>query len=159
MMQKTLLYITILVLVSCKTKTNPNFLKHHAVVQDYAHLFSYAEKDSLSNTIIDYEITSTNEVCIYTIDSLPKNVSVHDYATTLANRLGVGKKEKDNGLLILISKYNRDIAITTGYNTEKHLTDYDCKIIIDSTIVPKFKKGEFYNGINNALNRIIYKWK
>lgn len=154
--------ITYLILVfalsSCKTNTNNNSTLNLAVVQDYALLFSNSEKDSLTQKIINYEAYSTNEICVYTIDSLPKNTKAIYHATTIANKLGVGKKEKNNGLLILISKDDNQIAIATGKATEEILTDYMCKIIIDSTIVPKFKKGDYFYGINNALDSIIKKW-
>lgn len=150
--------IFVFILSSCKTNTNDSPTLSQAVVQDYALLFSNSEKDSLTQKIINYEAHSTNEVCIYTIDSLPKNTKAIDHATTIANTLGVGKKEKNNGLLILISKNDRQVAIATGKSTEEILTDYMCKIIIDSTIVPKFKKGEYFYGINNALDSIIKKW-
>lgn len=159
-MKNNLFIITLLtVLVSCKTKTNSTTLKNQAVVQDYANFFSKEQKGSLTSKIINYEASSSNEICVYTLDSIPNTSSAHLYATLLANRLGVGKKEKNNGVLVLISKYDREIAIATGLETEKFLTDYKCKIIIDSTIVPKFKKNEFYKGMNNAIDSIITMWK
>ncbi len=150
----------VLVFISCKTKTNDAVKTHNqSVVQDLASMFSPNEKDSLTSKIIDYEASSSNEICVYTLDSLPQNTTAIYYATQIANTLGVGKKDKNNGLLILISKYDRELAISTGYATEKVLTDYKCKVIIDSIIVPKFKNDEFYNGINNALDEIILQWQ
>jgi len=159
-MKKIFLFLLfgLIVFSSCKTNTNTLSEISESVVQDNAMFFSNAEKDALTQKIIDYETTSTNEICIYTIDSLPKNTSAVLYATKIGENLGVGKKEKDNGLILLISKYDRQIAIATGTGTEKNITDYTCKIIIDSTIVPKFKKGEYFNGVNNALDSIIQKW-
>ena len=148
--------LAIFVFSSCKTKHNSEL--NQEVVQDYALMFSQTEKEALTTKIINYELASTNEICIYTIDSLPKNTKAIYYATNIANNLGVGKKEKDNGLLILISKYDRQLAIATGKSTEKIITDYMCKIIIDSTIVTEFKKGKYFNGINNALDSIIDKY-
>ncbi|MFS4483855.1 TPM domain-containing protein [Hyunsoonleella sp. 2307UL5-6] len=154
-----LIIISILVLLSCKTRTNTPVVKYQPVVLDYAGLFSKSQKDSLSQKIITYETISTNEICVYTIDSLPKNTAVHSHATTLANTLGVGKKEKDNGLLILISKYDRDIAIATGYGTEQLISDYDCKNVIDNTMVPHFKKGDFFQGTIEAIDALIILWQ
>lgn len=148
-----------LITFSCKNNTDVPLKTNQAVVQDYTSLFSNTEKSALAQKIIDYESSSTNEICIYTIDSLPKNTKSLYYATEIANKLGVGKKEKDNGLLILISKYDRQINMATGYSTEKIITDRICKSIIDSTIVPKFKDKEYYHGVNNALDSIIKFWK
>lgn len=156
---KSILFLIIFfVLCACKTNTNNTTTFNQAVVQDYALLFSDSEKNSLTQKIINYEAYSTNEICIYTIDSLPKNTKTIYHATTVANNLGVGKNEKDNGLLILISKYDKQLAIATGKGTEKIITDYMCKVIIDSTIVPEFKKEDYFSGINNAIDSIIKKW-
>ncbi|MFG6687780.1 TPM domain-containing protein [Mariniflexile sp. HNIBRBA6329] len=160
-MKKIIIYILFVatVFVSCKTKTEEFSGISQSVVQDYAQIFSKTETDSLSKKIIDFEQFSTNEICVYTIDSIPNDETALYYATKIANNLGVGKKEKDNGLLILISKYDRQIGIATGYSTEKIFTDYMCKTIIESTIVPQFKNGNYYEGINNALDSIMTKWK
>ncbi|MBP0903213.1 TPM domain-containing protein [Mariniflexile gromovii] len=160
-MKKTILYILIvsLVIISCKTKTEEFSETNQSVVQDYAQIFSKTETDSLSKKIIDFEQFSTNEICVYTIDSIPNDETALYHATKIAEDLSVGKKEKDNGLLILISKYDRQIAIATGYSTEKIITDYMCKTIIENTIVPQFKNGNYYEGINNALDSIMTKWK
>lgn len=80
------------------------------------------------------------------------------YATKLGEQLGVGKKEKDNGLLIFLAKTNRKVAIATGIATEKILTDYDCRVIIDSTMIPNFKTGNYYRGLDLALDTIMKKW-
>ncbi|MEN3324996.1 TPM domain-containing protein [Mariniflexile soesokkakense] len=159
-MKKNIIHILLVsfVIVSCKTKNKEVIHINQSVVQDYASIFSEFERDSLSKKIIDFENYSTNEICIYTIDSIPNNETALYYATKMANQLGVGKKEKDNGLLILISKYDRQIEIATGYSTEKILTDNMCKTIIDSTIVPQFKNRYYYEGINNALDSIIKRW-
>jgi uncharacterized protein len=148
----------IIIFASCKTNTNNSSTFNEAVVQDYAQIFSDSEKEALTQKIINYELVSTNEICIYTIDSLPKNTKALYHAIKIGEELGVGKKEKDNGLLILISKYDRQIAIATGNGTEKIITDYVNKIIIDSTIVPEFKKGQYFYGIDKALDSIIRKW-
>ena len=63
----------VFVLSSCKTNTNNNSRFNQAVVQDHALLFSNSEKDSLSQKNINYEASSTNEIYVYTIGSLPKN--------------------------------------------------------------------------------------
>jgi uncharacterized protein len=150
--------IILFVLSACKKHINKSSTYNQIFVQDYALLFSNSEKDSLTQKIINYEAYSSNEICVYTIDSLPKNTKVIYHATTIASKLSVGKKEKDNGLLILISQNDKQIAIATGIGTEKILTDNMCKIIIDGTIIPEFKKGKYFEGIDKAIDSIIKKW-
>jgi len=147
--------------VSCKKhQSNLHLPKNEKqlIVLDSSHLFSFDEKNNLAIKIINYEKKSTNQIAILTIDSLPKGISLLKYASDVANFWGVGQKDKDNGLLIAISKFDRDIAISTGYGTERIITDSMCQRIIDYTIIPQFKTKNYYKGINNALDSIIYKW-
>ena len=65
----------------------------------------------------------------------------------MARKLGVGKKEKDNGVLIVFSNQMRQTRIATGYGTEKVLTDEVAKAIIDSVMIPNFKKGKPFDGL------------
>lgn len=147
----------ILLLISCK-QNNPKTIVAIDVVQDYSQLFSAEEKQTLSEKIINYEKKTTNQICVYTIDSLPQNTNSLYYATNLAMELGVGTKDKNNGLLLLISKYDRKIAIATGTETEKTITDLIANEIITTTIVPKFKENLYFKGVSNSLDSIIKKW-
>jgi uncharacterized protein len=70
-------------------------------------------------------------------------------------KLGNGQKNKNNGILILLSKSDRKVDIEIGYGLESFITDYDSKRIIDEIIVPAFQNGNYYNGLDNATNRIL----
>ena len=81
------------------------------------------------------------------------------YAVDFGEKHGVGKKEKDNGLVIAFSKNLRQTFLATGYGTEKILKDDICKKIIDSTMVPRFKNQDYYGGLKAGLEECIRKWK
>ncbi|WP_290697506.1 YgcG family protein [Lacinutrix sp.] len=149
--------ICLLLFISCKKEVSETLI-YNKVVQDYSNIFSENEEIKLSEKIINYEKLTTNQICIYTIDAIPNNETILDYATNLSNNLGVGTKEKDNGLLILISKFDREMAISTGIGTEKTITDSIAKAIIKETIVPKFKDSFYFKGINIGLDSIFLKW-
>ncbi len=68
--------------------------------------------------------------------------------------MGQWRQRKNNGVLILVSRNPRSVRITTGIGVENILTDYDCGRIIDETIVPAFKEGNFYAGIRGGVNDI-----
>ncbi|WP_299251024.1 YgcG family protein [uncultured Lacinutrix sp.] len=157
-MKKLCITTCLLLVVSCNNDTSKTSISD-AVVQDYNDLFTATEEQKLSEKIINYEKLTTNQICIYTIDSIPNNEKILYHATNLAQRLGVGIKEKDNGLLILISYYDRDMAIATGYGVEKVITDSIAKTIIKQTIVPRFKDSLYFEGVTIGLDSIISKWK
>ncbi|WP_052158361.1 TPM domain-containing protein [Lacinutrix jangbogonensis] len=156
-MKDLILIFSVLVLISCKKETSSTLI-YNKVVQDYSDLFSEAEEQKLSEKIINYEKRSTNQICVYTIDSIPNNEAIQNHAKNLANNLGVGTKEKNNGLLILISRLDRKIAIATGTGTQRIITDSFAKTIIENTILPQFKNSHYFEGISIGLDSIIVKW-
>jgi hypothetical protein len=87
------------------------------------------------------------------INSLNEQV-IEDYAQNTFQRLGIGKKKYDNGLLFLIVVSDRIMRIQTGYGVEEYLTDYQCKNILDYDVKPDFKNSKYYNGILNGVNSI-----
>ncbi|MDG4714563.1 TPM domain-containing protein [Winogradskyella marincola] len=128
------------------------------IVYDTAELFSKTERDSLAYKIIQFEQQTTNQTAILTVDSIPKHMDIMAFGKEVANSWGIGNKEKDNGLLITISRYDRKIAINTGLGTEKTISDYECKIIIDSVMIPQFRKKQYYKGVKKALDALFALW-
>lgn len=128
------------------------------VVYDTAELFSKIQQDSLANKIVLFEQETTNQTAILTVDSIPKDMDIMEFGKEVANSWGIGTMEKDNGLLITISKYDRKIAINTGLGTEKTISDYECKVIIDSIMIPKFKENKYYDGVNRAIDSLFMLW-
>ena len=135
------------------------FPKQIGYVNDFENVFTKEQISKLENLIRDYENKTTNEISIVTINSIEPYKDISLYTTELANHWGIGKTEKNNGLIILFSNTIRSIRISTGYGTEKILTDEICKRIIDKTIIPEFKKGNHYNGIENGIKELIAKWE
>lgn len=127
-------------------------------VLDLAYLFSSTERDALIDKIHQYEEKTTNQIAILSIDSLPKSITIQRYGTEVANSWGIGTKEKNNGLLITISKFDRKVAISTGIGTEQTISDYDCKVVIDSVMIPEFKNTSYYTGVNESLDDLILLW-
>lgn len=164
--QYILFLLIIITLLSCKTDKNThpkvNTLlpenPHQAVVLDISNLFIPSEKEDLTIKIIDFEKRSENQIAILTIDSIKPYNDIKQYGNDVCNYWGVGKKDKDNGLVIVVCKPCRKVALSTGYSTEQILTDSICKSIIENTIIPHFKEDAFYKGIDKALDSIIKKW-
>ncbi|MEP5339638.1 MAG: TPM domain-containing protein [Algibacter sp.] len=128
-------------------------------VSDYENIFTENQTKSLTDKILEYEQKTTREIAIVSIKSIEPYDNISKYATDLSNEWGIGKTKKDNGLLILFSKSLRKIRISTGHGTEKILTDEICKKVIDQTIIPELKNGNYYSGIEKGLAELIVKWK
>ena len=174
---KFIIGILILSLISCKSngqsheainnpilKKNPTefenmkFPKPLGFVSDYSNILTKNQIAELETILTEYEKKTTNEIVIVTIDSIKPYTNIRLFSNDLANNWAIGKKDKHNGLIIVVCTHLRDLSISTGYGTEKILTDEICKKVIDFTMIPEFKSGNYYSGIEKGLNELIMQW-
>jgi uncharacterized protein len=136
------------------------FNQPNTYVNDYEHVFTPIEKHKLDSLVRAIEKGSTIEIAIVTLDSTFTDKVDFDNTTLLiANKWGVGKKNKDNGILIGISKSLRMMRINNGYGIEKRISDVETKAIIDNIILPQFRKGHYYEGIKQGILALYAKVK
>lgn len=124
------------------------------LVNDFANALSGAEKASLESKLVSYSDTTSTEITVVIV----KTIGDEDpnlYASELGEEWGVGRKGKDNGLVLLVAIDDRKMAIQNGYGLEGKLTDYETKLIIENYIIPEFKGGNYYAGINSGTDQII----
>lgn len=125
---------------------------------DYEHIFTEDQIFELDSIIGNFEKETTIEIAIVTIDSSWTTKENFDSLTlTICRNWGVGKKNKNNGILIAISTGLRKIRIQNGYGIEKILSDAETKKIIDDIIVPEFKNGNYFEGTKNGLLALMQK--
>jgi uncharacterized protein len=123
-------------------------------VTDKADLFRESETLKLREKLKAYETEKTHQIVVLTINSLGDN-TVENYANDVFNKNEIGQKEADNGILIVIAKNERRFRIEVGYGLEPIITDAFASRIIRNTMTPKFKKGDFYGGVDDATSEII----
>ena len=127
-------------------------------INDFEKLFSKKQEKTLDSIIADYENKKAIEICIITIDTtLTTKKNFDDFVLFTHNMWEVGKKVKENGIVIGISTTYRQIRISNGYGIENILTDSETKQIIDNDFIPLFKQGEYYGGTLNGLLALIRK--
>lgn len=97
---------------------------------------------------------TTAEVVVVAVDDIDADSDIDDFATALFRQWGIGKKDNDNGLLMLIVKDRREVVIRTGYGLEGILPDGVCGSIIRSEITPRFRQGDFDGGVTGAVDAI-----
>lgn len=123
-------------------------------VNDFVSILTQEQKQTIETKLADFQKQTTNEVSIVTIKTLGED-NLEQYANTLFREWGIGGKEHNNGVLILIVAQDRKIRIETGYGLEGALPDIVTKQIQEESIVPEFKKGDYYTGITNGVDSII----
>jgi uncharacterized protein len=124
-------------------------------VYDYANVLSATEKSQLEEKLIQYSDSTTTQIVVITIESL-KGEDVSQLATKWGQTWGIGGSEKnDNGVIILLSKAERKIWISAGYGLEDRLTAGIGGEITRNIIIPEFKAGSYYNGLDKGADAIF----
>ena len=115
-------------------------------VSDWAGVFTAEQKADLENRIGAVKQTNGAELAVVTVPSL-QGGEIDDFAAKLFAQWGIGQKGKDNGVLLLAAMEDRKMRIEVGYGLEGVLTDAKTGRIQDEYIVPRFKEGNYAQGL------------
>jgi len=123
-------------------------------VNDFANVLSSKSK----NYIIKMGNQTNNEnglqVVVTTVESL-EGRDIDSYAIEMAREWGIGSKEKNNGILILLSLNDREIKVEVGYGLEGDLNDAKVGRLLDNYAIPYFKNGDFDTGLLTLYKAIL----
>ncbi|MFH0887271.1 MAG: TPM domain-containing protein [bacterium] len=149
MRRAVLLFVAVLFFASAAHAADIKFPAYSGYVNDYANVLDSAIKAKLEAACTELEKKSTAEMAIAIVQTaeplIPK-----EYATELFKKWGVGKKGKDNGVLVLLAMQERRVEIEVGYGLEGILTDGVCGRVLDEYVIPYFKQGKFGEGLYNG---------
>lgn len=134
----------------------PDVPKEQTSVYDDAsvNLLSTEQEKALEQKLIRYSDSTSTQIVIAIISST-KGEDINFIGAQWGQKWGIGQAKKDNGILVLLAKDDRKIAISTGYGVEGSLTDFMSKRIIENVILPQFKQGDFYGGLNKGSDAIF----
>lgn len=127
--------------------------KPNSYVLDTANLLDAGSKASLEQNLNQFEKEEGNEIVVVTIPSLEGD-TIENVAQEIFTAWGIGKKEQNNGALLLVSRDDHKMRIHVGYGLEPTLTDITAYHIEQEQIVPAFKDGNYALGIINGVNAI-----
>ena len=132
-------------LVNNLSKEHPNFIGEDKVTE-------------LENKLERFSRETSNQICIVIIDSL-YGYSDADFGERILTEWGVGKKDKNNGIVIVVKpsggKGERRVFIATGYGLEGAIPDLTCKKIVDNELVPNFKNDDNYEALDKATTVLM----
>jgi uncharacterized protein len=124
-------------------------------VYDYANVLSATEKAQLEEKLIKYSDSTTTQMVIVTIETL-KGEDIGILTPKWGQTWGIGGTAKeDNGVLILLAKAERKIWISPGYGLEDRLTAGIGGEITRNIIIPEFKAGSYYKGLDKGTDALI----
>jgi uncharacterized protein len=123
-------------------------------VYDYAQLLNENEKSDLEAKLIRYSDSTSTQIVVVTVENL-KGEDIGILTPKWAQTWGIGDKGKDNGVLILLAKEEKKIWISPGYGLEDRLTAGINGEIVRNIIIPEFKKGSYYNGLDKGSDALF----
>ncbi|MCG0275596.1 MAG: TPM domain-containing protein [Thermosediminibacteraceae bacterium] len=125
-------------------------------IYDYAGLVDEADEEKIREVAAAIDEKTGAQIVVVTVNDLAGR-TIEDYALTLFRSWGIGDKEKNNGILILVNKENLllgksgRIRIEVGYGLEGAITDGRAGWILDNFALPAFEEGEFSRGITDTF--------
>lgn len=127
------------------------------LVNDFADILSNKEEYALETKLVNYNDSTSTQICVVTVTNLDGTTS-DDFAQKLGEKWGVGTKD-NNGVVILVKPKTADelgdVSIQVGYGMEPYITDAVNYVIRTKEMIPAFKEGDYYTGIDNAVDAII----
>ncbi len=123
-------------------------------VTDLTNTLTSSQIHFLESTLRGYEDTTTNQIAVLLVGSVPAG-SIEEFAVRVFDKNRLGQRGKDNGVLMVIAKDDRVIRIEVGYGLEGVLTDAVTSHIIQRQVIPRFRKEDYYEGIQAGVDAII----
>jgi uncharacterized protein len=123
-------------------------------VVDAAEVLSPAARERLGAALKAHEDRTTNQVVVLTVPELAGE-SVEDYATRVFEDWKLGRRDRDNGVLVLVAPSDRRMRIEVGYGLEGTLTDAVAGRIIRNQMTPRFKSGDFDGGVIEGVEAVV----
>lgn len=123
-------------------------------VVDQANIVQPSTRNAIEQKLADLETKSGIQLVVATVPSL-QGQEIEPYANELFRNWKLGEKTKNNGVLLLVAPNERRVRIEVGYGLEGTLTDALSKVIIANAMTPRFKAGDFGDGISRGVDDII----
>lgn len=123
------------------------------LVVDKANVLLHEQAELLEEKLVLVDDSSSNQIAVLIIPTL-NDYPIEDYALKVLRTWGVGGKDHNNGVLLLIAIDDRKVRIETGYGLEGAIPDITAKSIIDNHITTNFRNGNYYRGIDEATDAL-----
>ena len=153
-------FIIILFLVGTRLQAQdiPDPPQPPRLVNDFAGILSADEANRLENKLVEFNDSTSTQIAVVIVKSL-NGYEVNDFTQRLGQKWGIGQKGKKNGIVLLVKpKYPNEkgeYSIQSGYGLEGVLPDATCKRIEENEMLPEFRKGDYYTGIEKATSTIM----
>lgn len=125
-----------------------------ARVTDLTDTLSAQQQQALSQKLAAFEQEKGSQVAVLMVPTTQPE-TIEQYGIRVAEQWKLGRKGVDDGLILLVAKNDHKVRIEVGYGLEGAVPDAIANRIIDEIILPRFKQGDFYGGINAGVDAIL----
>jgi uncharacterized protein len=164
-MKRKSIYLLILTVILCSASIHQVYSQKlperpvpPRLVNDFAGMLNSEDIGRLERKLVDFNDSTSTQIAIVIVPSLD-GYDKADYAQRLGEKWGVGQKGKNNGVLILVKPNTPgskgEVFIATGYGVGGAIPDLVCAEIVDYEILPAFRNGDYYGGLNKATSTLM----
>jgi len=148
-LRRTVIFcLVLMILLPLSAKLNLPGLK--MMVNDEAGILNKQEELELESLLRVIKEQTSAEMVLVIVKNL-QGLAIEDYSMRLAEKWKVGKADRDNGVILLVSTGDRKIRLEVGYGLEGILTDARSSYIINENILPSFRKNDYFGGIKAGI--------
>ncbi len=126
-------------------------------VTDAANLLSREQMEEISALLEEHNQKGLGRIYLCIIEGLPEGKTIEEYSYEKINEKPRRADEKRDKILIAVAMQNRTLRIETSQDVWPVLTDEYCKKITSEVMIPKFKQGEYYQGIKDGITNLLHK--
>jgi uncharacterized protein len=123
-------------------------------VTDVTATLTDEQRAMLEQTLQAFEAKKGSQISVLVVPTT-RPESIEQYSIRVVEQWKIGRKNVDDGVLLIVAKDDRTLRIEVGYGLEGALNDATSSRIINETIVPRFRQGDFYGGISAGVDGII----
>ena len=123
-------------------------------VNDYANVLSSETKNHIINKSLELYNKDKTQVVVSVVNSL-EGLTVEEYALEMFREFGIGDKELNNGILLLLSVVDREVRIEVGYGLEGVINDGKAGRILDNYMIPDLRNNNWDSAVKKGYDAII----
>ncbi|HEU4708440.1 MAG TPA: YgcG family protein [Methylophilaceae bacterium] len=123
-------------------------------VTDLTGTLSQEQQAALESRLAQFEQQKGSQIAILIVPTTQPE-AIEQYSIRVVDQWRLGRKGVDDGILILVAKNDRKVRIEVGYGLEGVIPDAIANRIVEETLVPHFRQGDFYGGLNQAVAQLI----
>lgn len=123
-------------------------------ITDLTATLSADQVANLERSLAEFEARKGSQIAVLIVPTT-KPETIEQYSIRVAEQWKLGRKQVDDGAILLVAKDDRALRIEVGYGLEGALPDVIAKRITDDIIVPRFKAGDFYGGVDAGVSAMI----